>query len=203
MWIGDHIEPKSKSLIRQVMKDPFSDRDKAGYIYAFLLEDGPRVSQVEHAYFKIGRAENPHRRMYQVTRSCNFIPKIVEVIPRFPEKTSAAAVVVAQEEQMVMSANEEEALQVDSSEMRNETKCPMSHRVERLIHLELASQYQRAGFKCDECGSTHREWFRVDRRRHPDGTLMTDQELWQSDIRPIVLKWIQFGVAASALKNSD
>ncbi|KAK4510845.1 uncharacterized protein ATC70_005280 [Mucor velutinosus] len=196
LWIGDHIAPKRKSLIRQVMKDPISDRDKAGYIYGFLLEDGPRVSQVEHAYFKIGRAQNPHRRMYQVARSCNLIPKLVEVIPKFPEKPSA------QDKQWIMPVNVDlDASQVDNDSNAMETKCPMSHRVERLIHLELASQYQRAGFKCDKCGSTHREWFRVDRRRHANGKLMTDQELWHSDIRPIVLKWIQFGVVATALKS--
>ncbi|GAN01194.1 importin 13 [Mucor ambiguus] len=198
LWIGGHIAPKRKALIRQVMKDPISDRDKAGYIYGFLLEDGPRVSQVEHAYFKIGRAENPQRRMYQVARSCNFIPKIVEVIPKFPEKPSA------QDKECIMPANVDvdvDANEKDDDSNAMETKCPMSHRVERLIHLELASQYQRAGFKCDECGSTHREWFRVDRKRHPNGKLMTDQELWHSDIRPIVLKWIQFGVVATALKS--
>ncbi|KAL9548014.1 hypothetical protein MBANPS3_005891 [Mucor bainieri] len=197
LWIGDHIAPKSKALIRQVMKDPVSDRDKAGYIYGFLLEDGPRVSQVEHAYFKIGRAENPQRRMYQVARSCNFIPKILEVIPKFPEKSSA------QDKPAIADVDTSETSDGSSgsSSIAIETRCPMSHRVERLIHLELASQYERAGFKCDECGSTHREWFRVDRRRHPNGELMTDQELWHCDIRPIVLKWIQFGVVATALKS--
>lgn len=179
------------------MKDPVSARDKAGYIYGFLLEEGPRVSQAEHAYFKIGRAENPQRRMYQLTRACNFIPKVVEVIPKFSEKTSA------QDREWIIPANGDVDTDDKDDDSSNaiETKCPMSHRVERLIHLELASQYQRAGFKCDACGSTHREWFRVDRRRHPNGEPMTDQELWDSDIRPIVLKWIQFGVVATALRS--
>ena len=39
-------------------------------------------------------------------------------------------------------------------------KVPHAHRVERLIHLELAEQ--RVMKKCDACGKDHREWFEVE-----------------------------------------
>ncbi|KAI8638826.1 meiotically up-regulated gene 113-domain-containing protein [Parasitella parasitica] len=201
LWIGDHIAPKDRALIKRQMLLPPSERDKAGYIYAYHLQDGPRVSQMEYAYFKIGRTTDPHRRMYQVTHACNFVPKIIELIPSLSgisEKNNIPTPRMLTNLETV--ALEEKTATVAMHGSYGVSKCPMSHRVERLIHLELASVYENAGFKCDECGSVHREWIRVDRRKHLNGKLMTDQELWKSAIRPIVLKWIQFGVVASALK---
>jgi hypothetical protein len=198
VWIGNHIQPKHKTLIKQEIKRPLSDRDQPGYIYAYHLEDGPRVSQMDYAYFKIGRTKDPHRRMYQVTHACNFIPKIIELFPSFPKTIDDTPPLMSTNLETRIEEKEKTTTEINTDEL---PKCPISHRVERLIHLELASLYKQAGFKCDECGATHREWIRVDRRKHSNGRLMTDQELWVSDIRPIVLRWIQFGVVASALKS--
>ncbi|CEP18393.1 hypothetical protein [Parasitella parasitica] len=194
VWIGDHIAPKDRANIKRQMLLPLSERDQAGYIYAYHLQDGPRVSQKDYAYFKIGRTTDPHRRMYQVAHACNFIPKIIELIPGFPDKESNIPTT-----RMLTNLETVATDAIDSP--FGVPKCPMSHRVERLIHLELASVYENAGFKCDKCGSVHREWIRVNRRKRSNGELMTDDELWKSDIRPIVLKWIQFGVVASALNE--
>jgi hypothetical protein len=38
---------------------------------------------------------------------------------------------------------------------------PHVHRVERLIHLELADIRARDLGACPECGKEHREWFEV------------------------------------------
>lgn len=39
---------------------------------------------------------------------------------------------------------------------------PHVHRVERLIHLELAGLRARDLGRCGECGKEHREWFEVE-----------------------------------------
>lgn len=41
-------------------------------------------------------------------------------------------------------------------------KVPHVHRVERLIHLELADLRVRDLGRCGECGKEHREWFEVE-----------------------------------------
>jgi hypothetical protein len=169
------------------MEKPISSRDKPGFIYAYSLHQGPRVSRNTYAYFKVGRTTNPHRRMYQFNNTCKLEPKIVELFPSFPSNGK----------QKVLPTN----LEILEKTLDELPKCPLSHRVERLIHLELSSSHKSAGYKCPECGSIHGEWIRVNRRKHPDGTRMTDQELWQSSVRPIILKWVQYGVVASALKG--
>ena len=40
---------------------------------------------------------------------------------------------------------------------------PHAHRVERLIHLELADK--RVTHNCEACGKEHREWFEVEASR--------------------------------------
>ncbi|KAG0170357.1 hypothetical protein DFQ28_000991 [Apophysomyces sp. BC1034] len=77
-------------------------------------------------------------------------------------------------------------------------KCPLSHRVERLILWELASIYRKAGFRCPHCNKMHHEWIRVARFRKPNGKIATDRDVWNMRVRPVVLRWIQYGVAASA-----
>jgi hypothetical protein len=187
VWLGDHIKGEQRDLIRHEMKRPVSKRDRPGYIYAYSLDEGPRASIQSHAYFKIGRTTDPHRRMYQVANICNYEPKIIELFPSFPISF----------DRPLMSTN----LETLDRTIDALPKCPLSHRVERLIHLELSSLYERAGFKCPVCGSLHREWIKVDRTSHPDGTLMTNQDLWFANIRPVILRWIQFGVLAASFNK--
>lgn len=187
VWIGQHIAEPQKSTMRQVMERPVSDGDKHGFIYVYSIKNGPRVSKDTHAFFKIGRTKDPHRRMYQVSNVCKLEPSIIELFPSFPVTKG----------HRTLSTN----LEILHNNLDELPKCPLSHTVERLIHLELSSLYKRAGFKCAGCGKTHREWIRVNRRNGPNGKPMTDAELWVSCIRPVILKWIQYGVAVSAVNK--
>jgi hypothetical protein len=187
VWIGKHIKKEQSTLLRQEMEKPISKRDKPGFIYAYALSQGPRASFTSCVYFKIGRTINPHRRMYQVSNVCKMEPKIIELFPSFPISGT----------NHLLPTN----LEILERKLVDIPKCPLSHRVERLIHLELSSLYNKAAFKC-QCGSTHREWIKVNRLNHPDGKPMTDHELWLYGIRPVITKWVQYGVVASAVNNS-
>ena len=46
-------------------------------------------------------------------------------------------------------------------------KIPHSHKVERLVHIELAGRGLRVADreKCEACGREHREWFEVEASR--------------------------------------
>lgn len=87
--------------------------------------------------------------------------------------------------------------------LRSGYRCPASHRVERLIHLELDARFSRAKFQCHECHTEHREWFRIKRPEICTGVYMGDDPLFAQLIRPVILRWIQYGVAASPATHSD
>lgn len=173
VWIGKHIGSRKRQQLLQEMVKPISPKDEAGYLYAYRLASGPRVSTAKFCYFKIGRSTNPTRRMGSVIKRCQHNPQLLDILPATQRTTK--------------------------SPTSSLVKCPLSHRVERLIHIELSAMYPSTGsFKCDGCGTEHREWFRV--ARPWVGTrMMTDQEVWTHKIRPVVLHWMKYGVAASAI----
>ncbi|KAI9319061.1 hypothetical protein BX666DRAFT_1922827 [Dichotomocladium elegans] len=173
LWINKNMSKAKQRKLQEVIKQPLSEKEEAGYIYGFVLQRGPRVSTYRYAYFKIGRSVDPLKRMYQVAHTCNYTPELIEVLPNIP--TSAKT----------------------KLELMKLPKCPALHRVEHLIHIELEGLFPRADFKCKECGVCHREWFRIKRVIKPDGNPSSDRELWMTHVRPVVLKWIQYGMATS------
>lgn len=58
-------------------------------------------------------------------------------------------------------------------------KVPHAHRVERLIHLELADQ--RVIKQCDACGKSHKEWFEVEATK--EGVKKVDE---------VVKRWVEW-----------
>lgn len=87
---------------------------------------------------KIGRANNVQRRMNEWQRQCGYNLSLVRYYPY-----------------------------VSSSQPSTPRKMPHSHKVERLIHIELEGAGLRVKSKtnCDACGKNHREWFEVEATR--------------------------------------
>ncbi|KAF7724172.1 hypothetical protein EC973_001244 [Apophysomyces ossiformis] len=183
LWINPRVKPTQQQNIRAEMRKPISEHDKPGYIYAYSLKQGPRVPTSRYAYFKIGRTANPLRRMYQVSQKCKYKPNVMEIFPRFPPR------------EVKLDGHTLERLEWVIEQL---PKCPLAGRVERLILWELGGTYRHAGFRCPQCNIMHREWIRVARHRKPDGTMTTDREVWNLRVRPVILRWIQYGVAASS-----
>ncbi|KAK3366262.1 meiotically up-regulated gene 113-domain-containing protein [Lasiosphaeria ovina] len=90
---------------------------------------------------KIGRATNVHRRLNEWQRQCGYNLSLIRYYPYVSSSSPAAAAVPR--------------------------KIPHSHKVERLVHLELAGRGMRVADqdKCATCGREHREWFEVDATR--------------------------------------
>lgn len=88
---------------------------------------------------KIGRATNVQRRLNEWNRQCGYNLSLIRYYPYVPSGTP-------------------------SSEPR---KVPHSHKVERLVHLELDGLGLRVAEreKCEACGKEHKEWFEVDASR--------------------------------------
>jgi hypothetical protein len=92
---------------------------------------------------KIGRATNVQRRLNEWTRQCGYNLSLIRYYPYVSSSSPAG------------------------SQSAIPRKLPHSHRVERLIHLELAGKGMRVADreKCEACGREHREWFEVDATR--------------------------------------
>ena len=88
---------------------------------------------------KIGRANNVQRRLNEWQRQCGYN---ISLIRYYPYVSSSST----------------------SDVMR---KMPHSHKVERLIHIELQGRGLRVmdRGKCPSCGKEHKEWFEVDNTR--------------------------------------
>lgn len=186
--IPTHLSPQSTSILLNELSKPISDADAEGYIYMFwltpesdigkpddeaasdLLEPPSdhlsydrRKSDVLHRYasqrrgltqtktvlLKIGRAENVHRRLSQWSKQCLYNITLIRYYPYTPSRTP------------------------QSGAQSLPRKLPHVHRVERLIHVELAEKRVREHGPCVNCGREHREWFEIEASR--DGLRAVDE----------------------------
>lgn len=122
---------------------------------------------------KIGRASNVHRRLGEWTRQCGKPVKLARFYPYVPGQYRLPNGSVASTSTQDMSLH-----------IR---KVPDVNRVERLIHIELASKRVRE--RCSACGKEHREIFETD---------ATLEALKQIDA--VVQRWV--GWAESHVTNT-
>ena len=90
---------------------------------------------------KIGRATNVQRRLNEWQRQCGYNLSLIRYYPYVPSSSPSGGSVPR--------------------------KIPHSHKVERLVHIELAGRGLRVADreKCEACGREHREWFEVEASR--------------------------------------
>lgn len=169
-FIPPHATPETAALLLNELSKPISPHDAEGYIYIFWLTDSDKVpdrattssllgstasrsnldglvrnysvrttSSRKILLLKIGRANNVHRRMTEWTQQCGHALSLLRWYPYVSSPSSSP----------VRNAR--------GVEVR---KVPHVHRVERLIHLELAGR--RVKRDCAACGKEHREWFEID-----------------------------------------
>ena len=180
-FIPRTLAPQTTSILLAELAKPVSPYDEDGYIYMFWLTDaavttpdvrtassllsdklpttpnGRRKSDVLQVYgaqsgvngympkpatilLKIGRASNVQRRMNEWTRQCGYNLSLVRFYPYVP------------------TSSRPNTSTTPASSIPQ--KVPHAHKVERLIHLELADQ--RVKRSCESCSKEHREWFEVD-----------------------------------------
>ena len=113
---------------------------------------------------KIGRTSNVQRRLNEWTRQCGYNLSLIRYYPYIPTNRPSTP-----------------------------RKVPHSHKVERLVHIELAgagmrvSDREDGGWKCETCGKAHREWFEVEGTR--GGVEMVDE---------VVRRWSDWDEAQGA-----
>ena len=206
--IPKRLSPQTTSTLLAELAKPISANDEEGYIYMFWLTDaaasapdsgtasslltdpspstpnGRRKSDVLQAHaahsaaggssskhntvlLKIGRASNVQRRMNEWTRQCGYNLSLIRFYPYMPTSQSRPS-----------TSN-------TSTSPSAPPKVLHAHRVERLIHLELAEQ--RVKRNCESCGKEHREWFEINSSR--EGV---------RDVDEIIRRWVGWGQRAVA-----
>ncbi|CAL8582311.1 hypothetical protein XPA_007978 [Xanthoria parietina] len=191
--IPKSLSPQTTSLLLSELAKPVSSHDEEGYIYIFMLTPSGTGSKDASALLsttplpsprqrhpsstaqiplmqtqndgsillKIGRASNIQRRMNEWTRQCDHDLSLVRYYPYIPSASSRSSPPTAN----------------DSGVPR---KVPHAHKVERLIHIELADR--RVKRNCENCGKEHREWFEV--RGDRQGVKAVDE---------VVRRWVKWG----------
>lgn len=196
------LSPQTTSLLLAELAKPVSPHDEEGYIYMFwltdnalgvpdsqaassLLSDGaastPNArrksnvlaqssnnkrasSKAKTMLLKIGRASNVQRRMNEWNRQCGYNLSLIRFYPYVPSSPLLSR----------PNASSPPASPATPH------KVPHAHKVERLIHLELAER--RVKRDCESCGKEHREWFEVESSR--DGLKGVDE---------VIRRWTEWG----------
>lgn len=184
--IPQTLSPQATSLLLAELAKPVSSHDEEGYIYMFwltegasdtpasqaaasLLSDGRAItpdgrrksdvltqnstnknpsSKSKTLLLKIGRASNVQRRMNEWNRQCGYNLTLIRFYPYLPSS----------------SLPSQPSARSPPPSPSTPHKVPHAHRVERLIHLELAER--RVKRDCESCGKEHREWFEVESSRN-------------------------------------
>jgi hypothetical protein len=175
--IPPNLSPQTTSALLAELTRPISSADEAGYIYIFwltpesdaskpddetassLLDDDdvslqrrdralaryasvrrpPNQSREKRTVtLKIGRAANVHRRMAQWTKQCGQNITLIRYYPHCSNNSPSR-----------------------SASLGANGKVAHVHKVERLIHLELAEK-RILKSDCEQCGREHREWFEIE-----------------------------------------
>ncbi|KAL8854148.1 MAG: hypothetical protein Q9221_001070 [Calogaya cf. arnoldii] len=205
--IPKSLPPQTTSLLLSELAKPVSVHDEAGYIYIFMLTPtGTGTSQSKDAstllsptpmpsprqrrassnapvpkerdegtiLLKIGRASNIQRRMNEWTRQCEHNLSLVRYYPYISTSSSHAPI------SPPPSRKASSLPSPPSGASRVPRKVPHAHKVERLIHIELADK--RVKRSCETCGKKHREWFEVKGDR--EGVKAVDE---------VVRRWVGWG----------
>lgn len=190
--IPAHLSPQTTSVLLSELSKPISPADAEGYIYMFWLTPESEASKPDdeaasdlleppstrptHArqssdvlqryasvrrgpkqtrtiLLKIGRAENVHRRLSQWAKQCSHNITLIRYYP------------------YASSSNHPHSS--GSAQAQLPRKVPHVHRVERLIHVELAEKRVAEQGACENCGREHREWFEIEASR--DGLRAVDE----------------------------
>ncbi|KAK7547031.1 meiotically up-regulated gene 113-domain-containing protein [Phyllosticta citricarpa] len=163
---------RTSDLLRSysIKADGSSPRGVAGKTKSRKKED-------KHILLKIGRANNVYRRMNEWQRQCGKVPSLVRYYPyvHSPQASPSAS----------PGPSTLVGPKGDGTDAKGVRKCPHVHRVERLIHIELADQ--RVMRDCKECGKQHREWFEVEASR--DGVKAVDE---------VVRRWVRYAEELAA-----
>lgn len=186
-WIAEYLQPATQIALRAEMQKTRALSDVEGYIYAFEILDPNEKKLIN---LKVGRATNLNRRMDQWGKQCGSKEQILRGF--WPGGMGKEGVPM---KGLVQAG----------------PKGPWCHRLERLVHIELAdlatcAPYLEAGYpnveaskeadkggkrdvkKCPDCSTMHKEIFTFERATK--GRYKGKE--WESIVKPVIEKWGAF-----------
>lgn len=180
--IPSHLPPATQTALLNELTKPLSPKDEPGYIYIFRLNpsaDSPSSPSLPTPtkdsgtlLVKIGRTNNVHRRLTSWSKQCGYTLSLLRFYPYTRTSKSPSS------SPTHLHANHDN---VPFSPASQPQTLPYTHRIERLIHLELsASRVKQA--QCGKCGREHKEWFEVEASR--EGVRGVDE---------VVRRWVGWG----------
>lgn len=181
-WIRPDLTEATRQLLRQELEKTVSKSDEPGFIYAYILDEGPtaQYKNPNTTLYKIGRTTNLNRRMNQWMQKCGVVPRLIEFFPTPP--TSLQPQPQPQLDERRSPLHQDLFLSPSDA-----PKVKLSHRVERLIHLELRDRHRAEVAACKGCGEIHREWFRVGKGDNEAG----NQNGWL-ELRQVIVRWVYY-----------
>jgi hypothetical protein len=168
--IPQHLPPSTQTQLLAELTKPLSVKDEDGYIYVFQLDreaiSPTTETQLESKTLmvKIGRTTNVHRRLSSWTKQCGHTLSLLRFYPYISSASTSPP-----------------SDSLPASTTTTPRKLPYSHRVERLIHIELAASNVKKD-KCEGCGKEHKEWFEIEASR--EGVRRMDE---------VVRRWVAWG----------
>ena len=117
-WIPEYLHKSTQVALRVEMKKPHSRADVPGYIYTFEIRDPETPSKIQ---LKVGRAVNLAKRIDQWDKQCGSKEKVLR--GWWPG---------------TVEDDEGDGFSLMRGRVRGGIKGPHCHRLERLVHLELA-----------------------------------------------------------------
>lgn len=157
----------ASSLLSPPSSRPAPHRRRTSEILQTLSNQSPESSSSDARtiLLKIGHASNVQRRLNEWSRQCGHNLSLIRYYPYKP------------------SSNLHSSGNLRKGSVATPTKVPHVHRIERLIHIELAAKRAKESGRCPSCGSLHREWFEVEASR--EGVRGVDE---------VVRRWVGWGV---------
>ncbi|KAF3930092.1 hypothetical protein ABW19_dt0205811 [Dactylella cylindrospora] len=166
-------DPGSAALFRAV-DDEEDDENKTG-------------NGEKKVLLKIGRAQNVQRRLHQWSQQCGYNLQLIRFYPYVPLTDSPESGSPGSGSRKPSTTGETSPPAPSPGQ-----KVPYSHRVERLIHLELRDEYYNRPHTCEECGRVHKEWFAVPGSR--EGVGRVDE---------VVKRWCKWGEDVEGILNGS
>jgi len=181
--IPTHLPPSTRTALLHELTKPISPKDEPGYIYIFRLDASTTPShsptqptQSPHnptLLVKIGRTNNVHRRMTSWSKQCGYTLSLLRFYPYISFTPTPSPTNITPNANTSTTSNTQTPTQPQT--------LPYTHRIERLIHLELAAQRVKQS-ECVKCGREHKEWFEVEASR--EGVRGVDE---------VVRRWVGWG----------
>ncbi|TPX09417.1 uncharacterized protein E0L32_009461 [Thyridium curvatum] len=192
-WLTPESQPATppadaaRSLLAPPSSRPSGQRRTSDVLASFAANTGPAPrggggQQTKKVLLKIGRATNVQRRLNEWKRQCGYNLSLIRYYPYIPSSPSPSPTPSP-------SRGRHNSSDAAPGIPR---KVPHSHKVERLIHIELAGLGLRVADReaCEACGREHREWFEVEASRR--GVVVVDE---------VVRRWVGWDEGAEAVKR--